>query len=86
MNRPIPQGFFAISAAMSRPRGRLARVSGGKIMFRAAAILCGSMVVLGIGMVIGAGIAQSLPLSTLISGKLAAIAPELLAINGLASP
>jgi hypothetical protein len=36
--------------------------------------------------VIGAGVAQSLPLSVLVSGKLATIAPELAATNGITSP
>jgi hypothetical protein len=53
---------------------------------RAVAFLSGSLIVLGIGVVIGAGVAQSLPLSVLVSGKLATIAPELAATNGITSP
>jgi hypothetical protein len=55
-------------------------------MFRAAAIVCGSVIVMGIGFAVGAEIALSVPLSVLVSGKLAPIAPHLLATNGLASP
>jgi hypothetical protein len=67
-------------------RGGIARVAKGKIMFGAAAIVCGSVIVMGIGLAIGAEIALSIPLSELVSGKLAPIAPHLLSTKGLASP
>jgi hypothetical protein len=83
MNNQSPD--LAITAGTLRA-GLVARVARGKIALGLAAVLCGSVVVLGLGMATGAGIALSLPLSILVPGKLAAIAPDLLATNGLAIP
>jgi hypothetical protein len=84
MNRQAHQTSSYLPAL--RGRGGVARAARGKVMFRAAAIVCGSVIVMGIGFAVGAEIALSVPLSVLVSGKLAPIAPHLLATNGLASP
>jgi hypothetical protein len=75
---------MVISGGISRSHG-VARVARGKIMLRVAAVLCGSLLVLGVAAAAGAGIALSLPLSILVPGKLAAISPHLLA-TWLGSP
>jgi hypothetical protein len=77
------QSDFIMSAGTSRSRGGVARgvaeVARGNIMLRVVAVVCGSVIVLGIGVAAGAGIAQSLPLSILVPGKLAEISPDRLA-------
>jgi hypothetical protein len=83
MNSQSPD--FVISTGTLRLES-VARVARSTTTLGLAAVICGSVIVLGLGVAAGAGIALSLPLSILVPGKLAAIAPDLLATNGLAIP